>query len=65
MAYRVTAPNGVFCLLPTPMVIGSRQIYQNFCFPCGATLPAEVKPDVIEHFLADRLIEEVPETSTG
>ena len=48
MAYRVIAPHGVFVMLPTGMIVGSRTIHQNICFPCGATLPAEVKPEMIE-----------------
>jgi hypothetical protein len=59
MAYRVTAPGGVFCMLPTAMFSGKRQVHQNFRFPKGATLPAEVKPEAIATLLSNGMIEEV------
>lgn len=59
MAYQVTAPQGVYCLLPTAIVIGKRQISENTRFEHGAILPGSVKPEDIERFLAQGLIAEV------
>ena len=59
MAYQVTAPHGVFVLLPTGMTRGNRQISQNVSIPQGATLPDGVKPEAIAALLGHGMIEEV------